>query len=167
MTGQPHANSPRLSLYKRIIPLSFPTLGFVGHIHGLAHSAVAELQARWVARVFTGDLALPAEKEMQAEIDAHARWVELNTHGGISTSEVPPFPYMESLAEDIGCSVDTRALWWHHPVLRNLVLHGTFCPHQYRLFGPGKWDGAEDAIFNVCGKVKGNSWSWPARLRFF
>ncbi|KAI8909365.1 flavin monooxygenase-like protein [Powellomyces hirtus] len=164
MTGQASPNSPTLSLYKRIVPIAYPGLAFVGHIHGLAHSAVAELQARWVARLFAGDLKLPAETGMQDEIDSHALWVKHNIHGGVSTCEVPPFPYMELLAKDIGCNVDTRALWWNRPVLRKLVLTGTFCPHQYRLFGPGRWEGAEDVIYKTCGETKGKRWTWLARV---
>ena len=164
MSGQPEPDSPDVSLYKRIIPVSYPTLAFVGHIHGLAHSAVAELQARWVAQYFADEIRLPTEAVMQAEIGAHADWVRENTHGGFRITEVPAFAYMESLAKDIGCGVDTAALWWDKPVLRKLVLNGTFNPHQYRLVGPGRWEGAEDAIYRICGRVKGAGWDWLARF---
>ncbi|KAJ3149705.1 hypothetical protein HDU86_006882 [Geranomyces michiganensis] len=165
MTGQATTGSPTMSLYKRIIPLAFPTLALVGHIHGLAHSAVAELQARWVARVFSGALTLPAETEMRREIDQHAEWTLKNTHGKISTCEVPAFPYMECLAQDIGCGVDTMSLWWSRPGLRKLVLKGTFTPHQYRLFGPGSnVEMAERAIYRVCGVSHNRRWEWLHRL---
>ncbi|KAJ3177422.1 hypothetical protein HDU87_004441 [Geranomyces variabilis] len=165
MTGQATRGSPTMSLYKRIIPVEFPTLALVGHIHGLAHSAVAELQARWVARLFSGALTLPTEAHMRREIDDHAAWAMENTHGRISTCEVPAFPYMESLAKDIGCGVNTASLWWSRPGLRKLVIGGTFTPHQYRLFGPGKdMDMAESAIYNVCGVCKNRRWEWLHRL---
>ncbi|KAI9088517.1 flavin monooxygenase-like protein [Phlyctochytrium arcticum] len=164
MTGQTSPGSPTLSLYKRIIPIQHPTLAFVGHIHGLALPAVAELQARWVARLFSGSLNLPSQPYMQQEIDQHFTWTAKNTHGKLSTCEVPAFAYMESLAADIGCRPKTSALWWHKPQLRKLVISGTFNPHQYRLSGHGMWEGAENAVFDVCGVEKSRRWGWLARF---
>jgi len=47
----------RLRLYKHVFPpmLTHPTLAVVGFIHGLgAINPLAEMQARWVTRVFKG-----------------------------------------------------------------------------------------------------------------
>lgn len=47
----------RLRLYKHVFPpaLNKPTLAVVGFIHGLgAINPLAEMQARWATRVFTG-----------------------------------------------------------------------------------------------------------------
>lgn len=49
----------RLGLYKHVFPpnLEHPTLAVVGFIHGLgAIMPQAEMQARWVARVFKGEV---------------------------------------------------------------------------------------------------------------
>lgn len=48
----------RLGLYKHVFPpnLEYPTLAIVGFIHALgAIMPQAEMQARWVARVFKGE----------------------------------------------------------------------------------------------------------------
>ncbi|KAI8586470.1 hypothetical protein BDZ88DRAFT_491178 [Geranomyces variabilis] len=113
----------------------YTALAMVGHIHGLALTAVAELR-----RVCPPLRCLPKPKARR------------NRHSHCSILMVESaFPYMESLAAYIGCRVDTRALWWDKPQLWKLVIIGTFCTHHYGWFRPGKWNGAENVIFDVCG----------------
>ena len=60
----------RVDLYHRIFPLQVPNLAFVGLVTVAgAHPPVAEMQARWVARVFSGAAALPGAAEMTATIE--------------------------------------------------------------------------------------------------
>ncbi|KAJ3295097.1 hypothetical protein HK104_003029, partial [Borealophlyctis nickersoniae] len=139
MSGQSQPSAPFLALYKRMIPISHPTLAFVGQIRApLSLSIIVEMQARWIARLFADDIALPATDTMQAEVDKYAAWLRASVPGGqIKAPNVPALKYMDELAADIGCAVDFGALWWDRPVLRKLVIKGPFSGFQYRLFGSG------------------------------
>ncbi|KAI9008296.1 flavin monooxygenase-like protein [Gaertneriomyces semiglobifer] len=162
MTGQPEPDHPSMGLYKRIISVEYPTLAFVGHIHGLSHSAVAELQARWLAAVWNGDVALPSTDVMKQEIAAHAEWTRQYQYSSLATTEIPALPYMDSLAVDIGCM--PRISRWHQPILKRLVERGTFSPAQYRLKGSGHWKGAEDYLLQVNQVVPTRALRWWALL---
>ena len=61
----------KCDLFKFVFPphLKHPTLAMVGFIQPLgALMPIAEMQARWVARVFAKKCALPSKKEMMADI---------------------------------------------------------------------------------------------------
>jgi dimethylaniline monooxygenase (N-oxide forming) len=60
----------RVELYKYVFHPDLPTLAFVGICTVLgSHIPVAEMQARWVARVLAGRLPLPSQQQMHAEIE--------------------------------------------------------------------------------------------------
>lgn len=61
----------KCDLFKFVFPphLKHSTLAMVGFVQPIgAIMPVAEMQARWVARVFAKKCALPSEKEMMADI---------------------------------------------------------------------------------------------------
>ena len=62
-----------------------------GSIPGLA-----ELQARWVAHVFSGEAALPPTEEMQREVGYYAGCILLHTHGVLRLARIkkPPLAFM-------------------------------------------------------------------------
>uniref|UniRef100_A0A4W5NS47 Flavin-containing monooxygenase n=1 Tax=Hucho hucho TaxID=62062 RepID=A0A4W5NS47_9TELE len=55
-------------------------------------------------------------------------------------------PYLDSLAEQVGVRPNILGLLLREPGVGLRVLLGPCTPYQYRLRGPGKWDGARQAI---------------------
>ena len=71
------STEPQLNLYKRIIMPGWPGLYFVGMINlDTPINFACERQARWVAAIERGGVALPPDEEMRADIAAKRAWVE-------------------------------------------------------------------------------------------
>lgn len=62
-------------------------------------------------------------------------------------------PYMDSLAEQVGVRPNILGLLLREPSVGLRVLLGPCTPYQYRLRGPGKWDGARQAILTQWERV--------------
>jgi dimethylaniline monooxygenase (N-oxide forming) len=105
---------------------------------------VAEMQARWVARVFAGKMPLPPPAErvrwIEAYFAAHAR-------AGTNPMRLELAKYLDDLA--VGLGVYPRFL--RHPALLSRLLFGPYLAAQYRLDGPGHSPRARDIL---TGKVK-------------
>ncbi|XP_076009203.1 flavin-containing monooxygenase 5-like isoform X1 [Genypterus blacodes] len=141
----------RVGLYKHVFPpnMEHPTLAVVGFIHALgAIMPQAELQARWVTRVLKGYKKLPSSQTM-------IKAIERDTHdisksyivSKLTPLQVDFVSYMDEVAGEIG--VRPNLLWLlftDYPLFKK-VLWGPVSSYQYRLQGPGKWDGARRAIF--------------------
>ncbi|KAK1897146.1 Dimethylaniline monooxygenase [N-oxide-forming] 5 [Dissostichus eleginoides] len=147
----------RLRLYKHVFPpaLSQPTLAVVGFINGLGSiTPLSEMQARWATRVFKGLSALPSEEAMNKEIEKDTETM----HQSFACSERNPLqvdyiPYLDSVAEQVGVRPNILWLMLKDPRLALQVLLGPCTPYQYRLSGPGQWDGARDAILTQWERV--------------
>jgi dimethylaniline monooxygenase (N-oxide forming) len=62
----------QVSLYRRTLPPAHPGLYFVGLLQPIgATIPLVEIQARWLAAVLAGDIALPERRTMEAEIARH------------------------------------------------------------------------------------------------
>ncbi|MHA6626472.1 flavin-containing monooxygenase [Pseudonocardia sichuanensis] len=69
-------------LYRRIVHPDAPGLHFAGLVQPVGPTIpLVEIQGRWIARVLTGEVALPGKEEMAREIAAHRRWVEASFVG--------------------------------------------------------------------------------------
>ncbi|KAJ3099115.1 hypothetical protein HDU96_010819 [Phlyctochytrium bullatum] len=141
----------RVRLYKNVFPLNHRNIAFVGLVQPTgAIMPVAEMQARWVARVFAEEgPGLPSTEEMTAAVEkalADTTFISRDRH----TIQVDYVSYMDELAECLGCKPDLWKLWRHQWLLAAQVTFGPAVPFQYRLEGPGKWEGAEEAIGNAC-----------------
>jgi hypothetical protein len=85
----------RVGLYGKVVHPDFPGLYFIGLIQPLgAIMPLAELQAKWVAGLLSGELGLPPADEMRAEIEHDRaslsdRYVRSTRH----TIQVDFFPY--------------------------------------------------------------------------
>lgn len=78
--------------------------------------------------------------------------------GGIGSTECPLvyvyififqcfwIQYMDEIATAIGVKPNMKELFLGDPLLALRCLCGPCVPAQYRLKGPGKWDGAKNAI---------------------
>ena len=55
-------------------------------------------------------------------------------------------PYVDEIAEQVGCRPNLIKLFLTDPSLAFKCFFGPCVPAQYRLMGPGKWQGAKKAI---------------------
>ncbi|XP_006876051.1 PREDICTED: dimethylaniline monooxygenase [N-oxide-forming] 5-like [Chrysochloris asiatica] len=139
-----------VSLYKLMFPpdLEKPTLAVIGLIQPLGIVLpIAELQSRWATRVFKGLNKLPSVKNMMADIalrkrTMEKRYVKTPRH----TIQVDHIEYMDEIATLVGVKPNLLFLFLSDPKLAMEVFFGPCTPYQYRLQGPGKWDGARRAI---------------------
>ncbi|XP_041038236.1 flavin-containing monooxygenase 5-like [Carcharodon carcharias] len=139
-----------VSLYKHVFPpqLEQPTLAIIGLIDPLvAIMPISEMQSRWATRVFKGLAKLPPAKDMLAEITNREEKI-LDRSGGSQkrTLKVDYIPYMDAMAEQIGAKLDLKHLFLADPRLAFQIFFGPCSPYQFRLMGPGRWDGARQAI---------------------
>uniref|UniRef100_A0A8C0J224 Dimethylaniline monooxygenase [N-oxide-forming] 3 n=1 Tax=Chelonoidis abingdonii TaxID=106734 RepID=A0A8C0J224_CHEAB len=130
-----------VTLYKGILPprLEKPTLAVIGLIQSLgAIIPTSDLQARWAIRVFKGLYKLPPVNDMMEDIDEKM--------GKNNTIQTDYISYMDELASAIGVKPSFPLLFLTDPRLALEVYFGPCSPYQFRLTGPGKWDGARNAI---------------------
>ncbi|KAM3619277.1 uncharacterized protein V6R79_005457 [Siganus canaliculatus] len=141
----------RVGLYKHIFPpnLEHPTLAVVGFIHAFgAVMPQAEMQARWVARVMKGYNKLPSNPEMIKAVERDTKEMEKNyIVSKLAPLQVDFVSYMDELAGEIGVRPSLLWLFFTDYPLFKRVLWGPVTAYQYRLMGPGKWEGARRAIF--------------------
>nr|XP_057930285.1 flavin-containing monooxygenase 5-like isoform X2 [Doryrhamphus excisus]XP_057930286.1 flavin-containing monooxygenase 5-like isoform X2 [Doryrhamphus excisus] len=150
-SGALHKSGHRVGLYKHVFPptLEHPTLAVVGFIHALgAIMSQAEMQARWVALVFKGHKKLPSNQAMVKAVEKDTKDIDQNyIVSKLAPLQVDFVSYMDNLAGEIG--VRPSLLWLlftDYPLFKK-VLWGPVTTYQYRLTGPGKWEGARQAIF--------------------
>lgn len=142
----------RVKLYKHIFPLRHSNMAWIGLVQPLGSVLpVAEMQARWAARVLSGKLSLPNSRDMIKESEEDwvhhcATYIPRPRH----TVQVDYIPYMDMMAHKVGCAPDLTLLWLRDWVLAAQVTFGPAVPPQYRLSGPGAWDGAREAIATAC-----------------
>ncbi|XP_060722703.1 si:dkey-239i20.2 isoform X2 [Tachysurus vachellii] len=147
----------KTQLYKYLFPprLEKPTLAIIGLIQPLgAIMPISEMQARWATRVFKGLSKLPSTsnmlKDIKAKEDSMAkRYVTSQRH----TIQVDHLLYMDELATQIGVCPNLLWLFLTDPSLWLRVLFGPGTPYQFRLFGPGQWAGARQAILTQWERV--------------
>jgi hypothetical protein len=96
-----------------------PSLAFVGFVRPIFGSipGIAELQSRYVAKVFSGKRSLPPRNERTRVItedtaawNYHFRYTSLRLHG-----LVDHFLYCGQLAKLIGCRPHFAKLFWESP----------------------------------------------------
>ncbi|XP_068921707.1 flavin-containing monooxygenase 1-like [Petaurus breviceps papuanus] len=138
------------SLYKYVFPanLEKPTLAFIGLIKPLgALACTSEVQARWATRVIKGLNKLPPPEVMREDINT--RKANKSTGFGIYFSQVLQTDcviYLDELLSFINAKPSFLSLLPVDPLLAFKVFFGPLTSYQYRLTGPGKWDGARNAI---------------------
>ncbi|XP_062411475.1 flavin-containing monooxygenase 5-like isoform X1 [Sardina pilchardus] len=141
----------RIGLYKHVFPpsLEHPTLAVVGFIHALgAIMPQAEMQSRWVTRVFKGLNKLPSPEVMMKEVEKDTKDIDKNyICSKQSPLQVDFVSYMDDIAGEIGVRPSLPWLFFTDYSLFKKVLWGPVSSYQYRIMGPGKWFGARQAIF--------------------
>ncbi|XP_043076185.1 flavin-containing monooxygenase 5-like [Puntigrus tetrazona] len=147
----------KASLYKYVYPpeLERPTLAVIGLIQPLgAIMPISEMQARWATRVFKGLCKLPPMSAMMKDVKAKEetmarRYVAAQRH----TIQVDYIPYMDELAKQVGVRPSILKLFVTDPRLALNVIFGPCTPYQFRLHGPGRWEGARQAILTQWDRV--------------
>uniref|UniRef100_A0A4X2KB94 Flavin-containing monooxygenase n=1 Tax=Vombatus ursinus TaxID=29139 RepID=A0A4X2KB94_VOMUR len=137
-----------VTLYKGIFPppLEKPTLAVIGLVQSLgAAIPTTDLQARWAAKILAGSCTLPPFSAMMDDID-EKMGKKLKWFGQSQTLQTDYITYMDELASFIGTKPNVLWLFLTDPKLAVEVYFGPCSPYQFRLTGPGKWDGARNAI---------------------
>ncbi|GLD50542.1 dimethylaniline monooxygenase [N-oxide-forming], partial [Lates japonicus] len=141
----------RVGLYKHVFPpnMEHPTLAVVGFIHALgAIMPQGEMQARWVTRVFKGLKKLPSNQAMIKTVEKDTKDMEKNyIVSKLTPLQVDFVSYMDDIAGEVGVRPSLLWLFFTDYPLFKRVLWGPVTAYQYRLMGPGKWEGARRAIF--------------------
>lgn len=118
---------PDRELYQRTFHPGLPGLGVIGQFLAQGpYFPLLELQARWIAAVWSGAVALPALDHMRAVIATPRP--TLDSHNSLALT----------LSEELGVSPDPSA--W--PELAEPLMFGPMLPPRYRLSGPGAQPGA-------------------------
>ncbi|KAM5293869.1 flavin-containing monooxygenase 3 [Glossophaga mutica] len=137
-----------VTLFKGIFSpvMEKPTLAVIGLIQSLGASIpTVDQQARWATKVFTGSCTLPTIKEMMDDIDKKMR-KKLKWFGQTQTLQTDYITYMDELGSFIGAKPNIPWLFLTDPRLALQLYFGPCSPYQFRLVGPGRWDGARKAI---------------------
>ncbi|XP_008846746.1 dimethylaniline monooxygenase [N-oxide-forming] 2 [Nannospalax galili] len=139
-----------VSLYKFMFPphLKKSTFACIGLIQPLGSIfPTAELQARWVTRVFKGLCSLPSEKTMMMDIiKRNEKRIDLFGESQSQLLQTNYIDYLDELALEIGAKPDFISLFLKDPKLAAKLYFGPCNSYQYRLVGPGQWEGARNAI---------------------
>lgn len=117
-----------LRLYQHTLPPGLPTLGAIGQfaLQG-PYFPLLELQARWIAGVWSGAVPAPSP-------------AELRSGAAVPTPAVVAHHVLAlTLSEAMGVSPDLS----RRPELAASLLLGPMLPVRYRLDGPGSWPDAE------------------------
>ncbi|XP_025859096.1 putative dimethylaniline monooxygenase [N-oxide-forming] 6 [Vulpes vulpes] len=142
------SRNSEVTLFKGIFPplIEKPTLAVIGLVQSLgAAIPTADLQARWAAKVFANSCTLPTTSEMMDDID-EKMGKKLKWFGQSQTLQTDYITYMDELSSFIGAKPNIPWLFLTDPQLALEVFFGPCSPYQFRLMGPGKWDGARNAI---------------------
>ncbi|NWZ94983.1 FMO1 monooxygenase, partial [Nesospiza acunhae] len=144
------------SLYKYVFPpqLQKPTLAVLGLIKPLgAIMPAAEMQAHWVSRVFKGrgaHVSPPApQNAAQTKLDMFCP----SSQGDPRAKKFRWLVYLDTLASFIGAKPSVLGLVCTDPWLALTIFFGPCSPYQYRLGGPGRWQGAREAILTQWDRV--------------
>ncbi|XP_034265835.1 dimethylaniline monooxygenase [N-oxide-forming] 2-like isoform X2 [Pantherophis guttatus] len=140
----------QLSLYKYVFPphLEKHTLAVIGFIKPIgATMPISELQVRWATRIFKGLSKLPSENDMMTDIVKKTKYNEKwYTASHINSLIVQYIDYMDELASILGVKPKVLSLLLTDPKLAWEVYFGPCSATQFRLTGPGKWEGARNTI---------------------
>jgi cation diffusion facilitator CzcD-associated flavoprotein CzcO len=121
--GLPERIAGALALYRLVFPPGIARLAFVGmaRVSGPVFT-VAELQARWVAAVFSGRVKLPPAEAMRREIEARLARARAAQDDQM---RVELLPYADDIAGRIGAK---PSLWRHPGLLVSPVMAADYRP---------------------------------------
>ena len=127
---------PDLPLYQRTFHPDLPGLGVIGQFFAQGpYFPLLELQARWIAAVWSGETTLPSDAHMR-DVVAQPR-PPADAHNALALT----------LSEELGVAPDPMD--W--PELTEPLLFGPLLPPRYRLSGPGAMPDAPELFAGQLG----------------
>ncbi|XP_071041866.1 flavin-containing monooxygenase 5-like [Parasteatoda tepidariorum] len=112
---------------------------------------MGELQCRWVAQVFAGNVKLPPRETLMDDI---RKRLEINEKRYAPCSKqgvrVDYTQFQDKIAEQIGAKPNFYRMLFTDPQLWFKLIFGPSVPYHYRLQGPHPWEDAREAIMK-CG----------------
>ncbi|KAK2084767.1 monooxygenase, partial [Saguinus oedipus] len=137
------------SLYKYIFPtnLQKSTLAIIGLIKPLGSMIpTGETQARWAVRVLkeTGDHYIA--REIKEKMQKPSQILQQFGLCYCKALQADYITYIDELLTYINAKPNLFSMLLMDPRLALTVLFGPCSPYQFRLTGPGKWEGARNAI---------------------
>ncbi|KAK3594327.1 hypothetical protein CHS0354_024263 [Potamilus streckersoni] len=140
-------------LYKLVFPVDLKpcSLAVIGLVQPFGPlPPVLEMQARWAARVFAETCTLPPPRKRQEVVKKWRDYLRKTYVDSPRYSlQIYFIKYMDELAGFIGCRPRLWKLLFENPKLWYHVVFGPSSPQQWRLEGPGKWEGAEESILRL------------------
>uniref|UniRef100_A0A8D2DTU9 Dimethylaniline monooxygenase [N-oxide-forming] n=1 Tax=Sciurus vulgaris TaxID=55149 RepID=A0A8D2DTU9_SCIVU len=138
------------SLYKYVFPahLQKPTLAVIGLIKPFGSMIpTGEVQARWAVQVLKGLNTLPPPSLRVKEVEERKQ----NKPSGFGLCyckalQSDYIAYVDELLTSINAKPNLFSLLLTDPRLALAIFFGPCSSYQFRLTGPGKWEGARNAI---------------------
>jgi len=128
--------------YKMVFDINDPSLAFVGLVRPIIGSLVgiAELQARWVAKVFAGKVPLKSLEERQLDVEVNKAYLnnEFKNSSQRLQGLVEVYTYTDDIAKQAAVYPNYWALFKNSPAN---WFTAYFCPYStsmYRLNDPHK-----------------------------
>ena len=123
-----NAGGTHIDLYRHTFHPDLPNLAFIGlYVQIGPYFPVLELQARWVAMVWSGIKPLPSREKMMHGIQEFQEWKAVHYETFFHEMAV-------MLAEEAGVAPALDK----HPELAKALLFGPLASSQFRLDGPGQ-----------------------------
>lgn len=135
-TGQETDKCLKTELYRGLISLAAPeSLAFVGRVLNPISITTMELQSRYLVELYSDKVKLPSYEVMRKQIDDQEKWTNKTRYNKEDVDVYLWTPYLDWLAEQIGCDVKdklTWALWFRNRTLYNYIAKGPFSGHMFR-----------------------------------
>lgn len=115
----PFAKSPTTKtpyrLYRGMAPVNDPSVVFLGQVHLANAFRSSECQALWAASYLQGQLDVPPQEEMEADVAYVVAWDRRRYPTQGHTGTFIPFEmmgYIDTLLEQLGLSSHRKPCWW-------------------------------------------------------
>jgi cation diffusion facilitator CzcD-associated flavoprotein CzcO len=142
-----NADPMGLDLYVHTFHPDLPGLAFIGQYSLIGpYAPCVELQARWIAMVWSGVRELPSRAQMQSGIGA---WREVRQ---VTPSLLLP-PLAVALSREAGVAPDLTI----RPEITRHLLFGPLAPAQFRLDGHGRHADALELFKKAIGAFGGDT----------
>ncbi|MFF1552962.1 flavin-containing monooxygenase [Rhodococcus erythropolis] len=126
--------SGSLNLYGRAVAPRWPGLYFAGYFNtnGLSNPRMMEYQARWIAKIESGQVLVPSVEDMLIEVAELKRWLAKRYPAGPRYAfELEPKPYLEFIKTEeaqvtvrrTASALDAAGMWAQRGVTRRTDAH--------------------------------------------
>jgi len=151
--------------YRHHLTLGLPELCLLNQFYApAAATVISDIKSMWIAGVWSGNVKLPSQGEMEKQSRQEAKWVDGLYKFGCVVPGTMPIETFYLLAAEAGCADDHCSWfsctwegwkwWWNNRALSRLIMDGPDIPASHRLRGRKKWEGAEEIIWRANGKAK-------------